>query len=157
MKHSMVTMRLHKIAVIFIVIGAVLLAALLVGVGYLLGGGLKPAATVVTPAAASPKPVVTASATATTAITAPAQPAAVRVGVYDTEDEAKTLVQQLAARKLAASVVPITTSGGITLYTVEVGPYATREAAGAAAKTLAADHGLQTAVVPADAGKIKAP
>jgi cell division septation protein DedD len=77
--------------------------------------------------------------------------------MYDTEDEAKSMVQQLAAHKLAPSIVPITTSAGITLYTVEVGPYATRGAADSAAKTLADDYGLQTAVVPANGGTIKAP
>jgi hypothetical protein len=153
MKHSMVTLRLHKIAVIFIVIGAVLLAALLVGTGYLLGGGRVGSSKAASPIPASSKPAVQAAATAP----APGPEAAIRVAVCDTEDEAKEMVQQLAARKLAASVVLINTSAGITLYTVQVGPYPTRDAAASAAKTLAADYGLQTAVVPAQAGAIKAP
>jgi cell division septation protein DedD len=158
MKHSMVTLRLHKIAVIFIVIGALLLAVLLVGTGYLLGGrraasAVKAAASVPTPAAAAPQPAVQPPPTAAAA----PEVWTIRVGVCDTEDEAKTLVQQLAARKLTASIVPVNTSAGITLYTVEVGQYATRDAAGAAAKTIAADYGLQTAVISAQGGAIKAP
>jgi len=159
MKHSMVTLRLHKIAVIFIVIGALLLAVLLVGTGYLLGGrraaGAVKAATapVPAPAPAAPQPAVQPPPTAAAAPEA----WTIRVGVCDTEDEAKTLVQQLAARKLTASIVPVNTSAGITLYTVEVGQYATRDAAGAAAKTIAADYGLQTAVISAQGGAIKAP
>ena len=80
-----------------------------------------------------------------------------RVAMFDTEAEAKDFVQQLAARKLAGTIVPLTTSAGVTLYTIEVGPYATRAAADAAAKKLADDYGLRTAVVPAGAAPIKAP
>jgi len=152
MKHSMVTLRLHKTAVIFIVVGAVLLAVLLVGGGYVWGkwqgrDRLKPV------------PTVTAAAPANTAATAtaPSENLAVRVAMFDAEGDAKDFVQQLAARKLAGAIVPLATSAGVTLYTVEVGPYTTRVAADAAAKKLADDYGLHTAVVPAGAGPIKAP
>ena len=152
MKHSMVTLRLHKTAVIFIVVGAVLLGALLVGVGYILGArrgrpGFSPAPAV--PAAGLKPGLPTA--------TAPSENAAVRVAMFDNETDAKDFVQQLASRKLAGAIVPIATSSGVTLYTVEVGPYTTRAAADAAAKKLADDYGLNTAVVPAGAGPIKAP
>jgi hypothetical protein len=153
MKHSMVTLRLHKTAVIFIVVGAVLLAVLLVGGGYLLGrwqgrDRLKPVPTVTAAAPAKP---------GQTTATAPSENVAVRVAMFDNEADAKDFVQQLASRKLAGAIVPLATSAGVTLYTVEVGPYATRAAADASAKKLADDYGLHTAVVPAGAGPIKAP
>jgi cell division septation protein DedD len=94
----------------------------------------------------------TASSTAAPAASAPVPKAdllAVRVGVFDTEEEAKALVEQLAARKLEAAIVPMTTTDGVKLYTVEVGQYDTRAAAAAAASSLAQEHGLHTAVVPA--------
>jgi cell division septation protein DedD len=151
MKHSMVTLRLHRTAVIFIVVGAVLLAMLLVGGGYVWGkwqgrDRLKPVPTVT----AAAQPVQTTA-------TAPSENLAVRVAMFDAEGDAKDFVQQLAARKLAGAIVPLATSAGVTLYTVEVGPYTTRVAADAAAKKLADDYGLHTAVVPAGAGPIKAP
>jgi septal ring-binding cell division protein DamX len=71
------------------------------------------------------------------------------VGIFDSEEEAKALVQQLAARKRDAVVVPFTTSDGVKLFTVEVGKYTTRAAAAAAASSLKDDEGLQGAVVPA--------
>jgi cell division septation protein DedD len=136
----MVTLRLHRIAVIFIVIGAVLLAVFIFVGGYLLGGRketegrLKPAAT---------QPAATQSVATQPAVApAPSQTFDVRVGMYDAEEEAKAQVQLLAARKFAASVVPLKTSSGITLYTVHVGPYPTRADAAAVADK------LQGVVVP---------
>ena len=155
-KHSMVTFRLHRMAVIFMIVGAVLVAALLVGAGYLLGKWRRPAAEVVgrlKPAA----PLGAAQKPAAVVPTETTEPLAVRVAMFDTEEEAKGFVQQLAARKLAASILPVNTSAGMTLYTVQVGSYPTRAAADAAAKSLTDEYGLHTAVVPAGAGRIKAP
>ncbi|MBV8545203.1 MAG: SPOR domain-containing protein [Acidobacteria bacterium] len=144
MKHSMVTFRLHRTAVIFIIIGSLLAALLIFAAGYVLAMRRRPVVAAVPAVAASaPAPPVAA-----------AQPApkvemlAVRVGIFDSEDDAKTLAQQLAARKLDAVVVPLTTSGGVKLFTVEVGQYLTRAAAAAAASALADDEHLQGAVVP---------
>ena len=145
MPHSMVTFRLHRKGVIFIIVGSILAAVLIFAGGYLFGMRRRPAA---------PASAATATATpAPAAATAPPVPKgellAVRVGVFDSEEEAKALAQQLAARKLDPAVVPLTTSGGVKLYTVEVGQYTTRAAAAAAAASLAEEQGLQGAVVPA--------
>jgi cell division septation protein DedD len=148
MEHSMVTFRLHRKGVIFIIFGSILAAVLLFAGGYLVAMRRRPAAPTL-PVTASAPP---ASSTAVPAASAPAPKTdllAVRVGVFDTEEDAKAMVQQLAARKLEAVVVPMTTTDGIKLYTVEAGQYDTRAAASAAASSLAEEHGLHTAVVPA--------
>jgi cell division septation protein DedD len=145
MKHSMVTFRLHRTAVIFIIIGSLLAALLIFAGGYFLAMRRRPDLPVA--------PTITAAAPAPAVATAPPAPKvdllAVRVGIFDSEDEAKALAQGLAARKLDAIVVPMTTSEGVKLFTVEVGQYITREAAAAAATSLKDDEGLQGAVVPA--------
>jgi cell division septation protein DedD len=148
MEHSMVTFRLHRKGVIFVIIGSIFAAASIFAGGYLVALRRRPSV-----------PVLPATATATPAISTVAQTAsapppkseilAVRVGVFDTEEEAQALVQRLAARKLETAVVPLTTAEGIKLYTVQVGQYTTREAAAAAASSLAEEPGLQPAVVPA--------
>jgi cell division septation protein DedD len=145
MKHSMVTFRLHRTAVIFIIIGSLLAALLIFAGGYFLAMRRRPDVPVAPPiAAAVPAPAVA---------TAPPAPKpdllAVRVGMFDSEDEAKALAQRLVSRKLDAVVVPMTTSEGVKLFTVEVGQYTTRAAAAAAARSLKDDEGLQGAVVPA--------
>ena len=136
----MVTLRLHRIAVIFMVIGAVLLGVFIFVGGYLVGGRRQPDGRL--KLAATQKPAATATTPAAQAPAGPSQTFDVRVGIYDAEEEAKVQVQQLAARKLAASVVPLKTSSGITLYTVHVGPYPTRADAAAVADK------LQGVVVP---------
>ena len=42
----------------------------------------------------------------------------IRVAVFGSEDDAKALVAQLAARKMSASIVPVNTTGGVKLFTV---------------------------------------
>jgi cell division septation protein DedD len=143
MKHSMVTFRLHRTAVIFIIIGSLLAALLIFAGGYVLGTRRLP------PAPAVPAVVVPAPPPAVATAPAPkVEMLAVRAGIFDSEEEAKALAQQLAARKLDAVVVPLKTSGGVNLFTVEVGQYTTRAAAAAAASSLKDDEGLQGAVVP---------
>jgi cell division septation protein DedD len=147
MEHSMVTFRLHRQGVIFIIIGSILAAVLIFAGGYLVAMRRRPPAPVPTVAATTPP----APSTMAPAASAPAPKVdllAIRVAMFDSEEEAKTLVQQLAARKLDAAVVPLTTSGGVKLYTVEVGQYANRAAAAEAASSLEKEPGLQPAVVP---------
>ncbi|HEV7485313.1 MAG TPA: SPOR domain-containing protein [Thermoanaerobaculia bacterium] len=142
MKHSMVTFRLHRTAVIFIIVGLLLAALLIFAGGYVLAMRRR--------SAAPPVPSVAPAPVVATAPPAPkGEILSVRVGIFDSEDEAKALAQRLAARKLDAAVVPLTTSGGVKLFTVEVGQYTTRAAAAAAASSLAEQEGLQGAVVPA--------
>jgi cell division septation protein DedD len=147
MEHKMVTFRLHRTAVIFIIIGLILAAVLIFGGGYIVGGRRRPSLPVVAVTAATAATALS-TATTTSAAAPDGELLTVRVGVYDSEEEAKTLVQQLTARKLAAAVVPLTTTDGVNLYTVQVGQYATRVEATAAAASLAEEPGLHPAVVP---------
>jgi septal ring-binding cell division protein DamX len=57
-------------------------------------------------------------------------------------------VQRLAVSKLEATVLPVATESGPTLYIVLVGRYANRAEAAAAAAELGRRQGLDTAVVP---------
>ena len=145
-EHKMVTLRLHRIAVIFMIIGAVLLAVFIFVGGYLLGartsGPPSPDVSVRQPVAATSVDSRPTGGQPAADQTSARQSFDVRVGMFDAEEEAKAQVQQLAARKLAASVVPLKTSSGITLYTVHVGPYPTRADAAAVADK------LQGVVVP---------
>jgi len=144
----MVTFRLHRKGVIFIIIGSILAAVLLFACGYLVAMRRRPPAPVL-PVTASVLPAPSTTAPAASAPAPKGDLLAVRVGVFDTEEEAKTMVQQLAVRKLEAAIVPMTTTDDVKLYTVEVGQYDTRAAAAAAASSLAQEYGLHTAVVPA--------
>lgn len=148
MEHKMVTFRLHRTAVILIVIGVVLAAVLIFGGGYIVGTRRRPSLPVVAVTAAT-SALAPSTATTVSAAVPNGELLTVRVGVYDSEEEAKTLVQQLTARKLAAVVVPLITTDGVNLYTVQVGQYTTRAEATAAASSLAEEPGLHPAVVPA--------
>jgi cell division septation protein DedD len=143
----MVTFRLHRQGVIFIIIGSILAAVLIFIGGCVFGMRRRPALP------SLPATARAGSAPAAVTATAPKQPEgellAVRVGVFDSEEEAKALAQKLSARKLEAAILPLTTTGGVQLYTVQVGHYTTRAAASAAAAALADEHGLKPAVVAA--------
>jgi len=142
-KHTMVTLRLHRSAVILIIVFALIFAILIFVAGYLSGGKrvAKPAAAT----AAAPQKHVALEARAVPA----AQPTVtIRVGMFTTEAEAKALVQRLAAEKIAASIRPLPMDNGATLYLVMTGRYATREEAASAASKLAEELGVETAVMP---------
>lgn len=157
----MVTMRLHRSGVMLVIVFALLIAILIFAAGYLVGmsRGVKIAlAKPAVPKIATPKlptaklptaklPAAQAAAPATE--TAPPPPTlAIRAGVFPVEDEAKALVQRLALSKLEATVLPVATESGPTLYMVLVGRYASRAEAAAAAAELGRRQGLDTAVVP---------
>lgn len=167
----MVTMRLHRSGVILVIVFALLIAILIFAAGYLVGmsRGVKIAlAKPAVPKIATPKlptaklptaklPTAKAPAAATTTDTAatpatetapPPPTLAIRAGVFPVEEEAKALVQRLTASKLEATVLPVATESGPTLYIVLVGRYATRAEAAAAAAELGRRQGLDTAVVP---------
>jgi hypothetical protein len=136
----MVTFQLHRNGVILIVILCVIVAVLLVTAGYVWGkqSAVRPAAAVVqTPA--RPKP----------AEPAPLLRYTLRIGIEATEEEAQAAVKQLAARKLAATIVPVETSGGAVLYEIRTGAYPDRAAAAKAATALQDEHRMPAAVVPA--------
>lgn len=145
-QHKMVTFRLHRTAVIFIILGALLLGVLIFVAGCVFGmrRPVAPALPAALPKASKPQ----AAATTTAPPPAPRELLTIRVAVFDSEEDAKALVAQLAARKMSASVVPVTTTGGVKLFTVQVGQYTSRAAAAAAAQDLADEPGLQPAVVP---------
>jgi cell division septation protein DedD len=156
-QQKMVTFRLHRTAVIFMVIGALLLGVAIFVGGYLLGrsAGVSPAGPLPTLRRNAAAPAGGTPALQTAAPAPKSEELAIRVATFGTEEEAKAFVQQLAVRKLSATIVPVDTSAGVKLYTVQVGHYATRAAAAAAAKALHDEHGLQAAVVPAGMGSLK--
>lgn len=147
-KHTMVKFTLHRKGVILIAVLCVVLAVLLVVVGYI-GGSLharsKSAAAVTPPAHAA------TATTATTAAAAPAPPPesfALRVGIAASEDEANEAVKHFKAKKVAAIVVPAELHDGTVVYEIHAGPYAGRQQALAAAEALKND-GIQSDLVPA--------
>jgi cell division septation protein DedD len=161
----MVTMRLHRKGVILAIVFALVFAILIFAVGYMTGmsRGMKIALKApAVPKIAVPKVVVPKlpSATATTATATAGQDArpvaggtpavrvAIRVGVFPAEEDAKALVQRLAASKVTATISPMPTDAGPTLYLVLVGRYTSRREAAAAAAELERNEGLDTAVVP---------
>lgn len=146
----MVTMRLHRSGVVLAVVFALLIAILIFAAGYLVGVSRGVKIAVAKPAApkiAAPKLPAKAPAAATES--AAAQPAlTIRAGVFPAEDEAKALAQRLALSKVEATVLPVATESGPTLYLVLAGRYANRAEAAAAAAELGRRQGLDTAVVP---------
>ena len=154
MKGEIVTFQLHRIGVALLVIGSILLAVLIFAAGYISGtAATKPAAIVSAtrnpqPATQAPPTTTTAPATTTAAATPAEEPLALRVGMFANEDDAKALVQQLAAAGMKPSIVTIQSSAAV-LYTVQVGPYKTRPEAEAAAAALQKQQGIGVVVVPA--------
>ena len=168
----MVTMRLHRSGVILVIVFALLIAILIFAAGYLVGmsRGVKialakpavpkiatpklPTAKLPTaklpalPGAKAPAAATPNTAAATTETAPPPPTLAIRAGVFPVEEEAKALVQRLTASKLEATVLPVATESGPTLYMVLVGRYASRAEAAAAAAELGRRQGLDTAVVP---------
>lgn len=166
MKHTMVTFRLHRIGVVWIVVGCLLLAVLIFAAGYLAGTrrGIaittarlkKPAVPkIAPPKVAVPKlpvnvPPVPVAPAAVAAAKSEETSVALRVGVFPSEEEAKASVQQLTALGLKPTIVPVPRAEATPLYTVRVGRYASRSDAVAAARALEKQHGLVSAVVPAE-------
>jgi cell division septation protein DedD len=149
MKGEIVTFQLHRIGVALLVIGSLLLAVLIFAAGYITGTAtIKPPSSATRNAQpAAPPPPTTTTAPAT----APApteEPLALRVGMFANEDDARALVQQLAAAGMKPSIVTIQSSAAV-LYTVQVGPYKTRAEADAAAAALQKQQGIGVVVVPA--------
>jgi len=168
----MVTMRLHRSGVILVIVFALLLAVLIFAAGYLTGmtRGMKialqtPAVPkVAVPKVAVPKvpaialpgskdkaaPPTTSAAAAAPAATAtqPAEMLTIRVGVFPSEEDAKALVQQLALGKVEATIAPLATDAGPTLYLVLAGRYTSRREAAEAAAELERKQGVGTAVMP---------
>lgn len=149
MADDIVTWRLHKKGVMLLAGGCLLVSILTFVAGYILGHRTARIATVPPAAAAkkaAPKPAAKA---------APAKPAeppqnlALRVALFTSEEDAKALVAHLAAAKLEATVIPMPTSSGLTIYSVEAGHYTNRGDALKAAHTLEENHGLNATVVPA--------
>lgn len=122
----------------------------------------RPAAPTEPPAggAAAPSPAVSAPAATEARVAQPELPAPqpldapagagwmVQVGAFGTAQAARSLVQDLEASGLAASVSPVA-RGGRTLHRVRVGPVPDRAEAEQLAKRLAA-RGLPATVVAGD-------
>jgi len=161
MKHTMVTFRLHKLALLLLIAGAILLGVLLFAAGYL-SAAMKPAALpkvsvpavpplpLPKPAAAVPAPdtIAPPAPAAAAAAAAPAETFALRVGAFADEQEAKESVKALADRGFEATIVAVAAGGATVLYTVRIGSYPTRAAAAAMAEKLSREHGIDAAVIP---------
>jgi len=174
-KHTMFTFQLHRTGVILVILGAFLLGILIFAGGYLAGmrrGAPGPAVALKKPVVAKqsvpktalpavPKPALpslalfgrrTPVAAADAAGTAQAAPAAdpdvyvLRAGLFTSNEEATALVQQLAARKLTATVSTSKTMTGPVLYSVHVGRYGTRREAAIALDALQSDLGVDGAI-----------
>ena len=143
-KHTMVKFTLHRKGVILIAILGVVLAVLLVVVGYI-AGSLHARRTSAAAGAAAPKPAKPAT---TSAAAAPPESFALRVGIAASEEEANEAVKHFKAKKLAAIVVPAELHDGTVVYEIHAGPYAGREQALAAAEVLKND-GISADLVPA--------
>ena len=94
-------------------------------------------------------PVKAATAKTSTQAQQAPQNLALRVALFTAEEDAKSLVARLAAAKVEAAVIPMPTSSGVTIYSVEAGHYTNRADALKAAHALAEKHGLNPTVVPA--------
>lgn len=166
-KHSMVTLRLHRSAVILTIVLSFVFAILIFVLGYMFAMTRVPKVAVAKPKVpkvalpkVAPPKIALPTATSTTGTTAPVprgvlvadkppeEMLAVRVGMFPEEKDAKALVQQLAAAKIAATVTPMPTDAGPTIYLVLVGRYTTRRDAAAAAAWLEKEQKVDTAVMP---------
>jgi cell division septation protein DedD len=143
-KHTMVKFTLHRKGVILIAILGIVLAVLLVVVGYI-AGSLHARTTSAAAAAPVPKP---ATATTASAAASPPESFALRVGIAASEEEANEAVKHFKAKKVAAIVVPAELHDGTVVYEIHAGPYAGREQALAAAEALKND-GISSDLVPA--------
>ncbi|HEX7807194.1 MAG TPA: SPOR domain-containing protein [Thermoanaerobaculia bacterium] len=141
--HAMVTFRLHRSGVILVAILAVVFAMLIFVAGYFTAV-LRRA-----PEAPRRAAIVKAAAPAKVAAQAPAIPTVtIRAGAFNTEDEAKALVQRLAPSKLPAQIAPLTMDNGSILNMVLIGNYANRDEAARVAAELSEEYSLDTAVIP---------
>jgi len=158
-KHAMVTLRLHRSAVILMIVLSVVFAILIFVLGWVLASARAPKVALTKPQIAAPKvpqlkappaPAVTSTVPRGVIVAdkPPQQMLAVRVGMFTAEEDAKALVQRLAAAKIAASILPMPTDDGPTLFLVLVGRYANRRDAASAATWLSREQGVDTAVMP---------
>jgi cell division septation protein DedD len=154
----MVTLRLHRSAVILMIVLSVVFAILIFVLGWVFASARAPKVALTKPQIAAPKvPQLKAPTPAVTSTVPrgvivadkpPQQMLAVRVGMFTAEEDAKALVQRLAAAKIAASILPMPTDDGPTLYLVLVGRYTNRRDAASAATWLSREQGVDTAVMP---------
>lgn len=159
----MVTFRLHRKGVVLITIGAVLLGGLLFAVGYLTAlrrsRGIDTPQTPQTPQITAPgkdekdkkddKDKKDAKKESPDTPHISDEVFALRVGAFADEADAKAFVEALTARGHQPVVVPVTTQNGVVLHTVQIGSYANRDEAAAAAEELKEKEELDSAVVPA--------
>ena len=145
-KHAMVTFRLHRSGVILTVILAFLFAILIFVAGYVASNLLRKSPV-------APKPVAAAAKPQAPAAPAPSKETAaswtVRLGVFGTEEEAKSLAARIVKSKLETTLTNDITADGTKLYIVTAGHYAKHDEAIAAAAKIDADYGLNSAIIPA--------
>ena len=174
MPHTMVTFRLHRSGVILLMVFGMVLAVLIYVAGYMTGvrverkafGGMprKMPAVATTPTKKMPPTTQSPPTTPTTQTTSSAQtapqpsheqrlsppePLTLRLAVHTSEDDAKTEIATLTAQGLQPTIVQAATTSGVTLYTIVVGRYDTRDAANAAAVQLQRRLGFMPVIIPA--------
>lgn len=152
MKHSMITLRLHRKGVVLVAVGAVLLGVLLFAAGYLTAQ--RVAAPPVPKPAAAPAPKKEKPDKQESAAKPHIEDEAftLRVGAFADEADAKAFVQEMTARGHPSVVVPWTSRSGFVLHTVTTGRYNGRDEAASAAGELKRKEGISSAVVPAPKG-----
>jgi cell division septation protein DedD len=139
----MVTFRLHRTAVIWIAIGCVFVAMLLLTAGYLAGAAHLLGTRTAPVRPAPPKRAAAAKPSAS------GEAFALRVAIAMTEEEANAEVKRMKAKQLSAAIVPVETSDAAIVYEIHVGRYPDRAAAAKAAQSLRSDQSIDAAVVPA--------
>lgn len=156
MPHTMVTFRLHRSGVVLLVVFALVLAVLIYAAGYMTavftrGSVPRPAVpSAKVPASAAVPPIArTPAAPKSAQKSVPSEPLTLRIAVHTSEEDAKAQVATLAAQGLQPAIVQAATTSGVTLHTVVVGRYETREAANAAAVQLQRRLGFLPVIIPA--------
>lgn len=150
MKHSMVTFRLHRKGVVLVSIGAVLMGFLLFAAGYLTAQR-RPLPQVTAPAVPAPKIEKTEKQESAAKPHIEDEAFTLRVGAFADEADAKTFVQEMAARGHKPAVAAVARNG-LVLHLVLLGRYSGRDEAARAAAELKRKEGIAAAVVPAAPG-----
>lgn len=151
MKHTMVTVQLHRSGVVLVVIGSLLLGGLLFAGGYL--AGMRHGSPVAAPKLPAVKKPVAPAAIIPPAMPVPAKPQAkseqlsIRAALFVSKEDADAYAQQLTARKLETWIATSATSSGATLYSVNIGRYTSRREASVAVEAMKRELGVDGAVV----------
>jgi len=151
-KHTIVNFQLARSGVALVAGGGLVMAGLLAGAGYMAGRASSPPPKPAAPPPARPSAPAPAAPPAAKKAPPPAELFSLRAGTAGSEEEAKALQAKLKAKGIASAIVALPPdSGGVVIYSVESGQYASRREAADAAAALAEKTGVRTVVVPVPA------